>query len=93
MPKPDSRAMALVTIESKHSAPTLATAAAQLGVAVEDLDVDFGVVTVDPAHGLYSVRVRADRLARGFAERRPYRGPFAEPPIAPVGPVEDRPKK
>lgn len=95
MAKNDLPPMALVTVEGKGSAPTLDSAADQLGVHAEDIDQGFGVVPVDLKRGLFSVRVRADRLPADFNKREPYSGPFSDPPIATFGTIQDtgKPKK
>lgn len=85
--------MALVTIESKDSVPSLDVAATKLGVAIEDIDAKLGVVPIDPDHGIYSVRVRADRLPEVSANSHSFQGPFSDPPIAPFKPVDDKPKE
>ena len=84
---------ALVTVEIRGATPTLDLAARQLGVEAADLDAGFGLVPLDPRGGLYAVRVRADRLPAGFAQREPYAGPYADPEIAPLGPVVAPPKR
>jgi hypothetical protein len=86
-------AMALMTVQgSGREAPSLAEAAAQLGVSTQDLDEKFGVVPVDPSRGLYSVQVREGSVPAPDAGQ-PYRGPFSNPRIAPFGPVEPEPEK
>ncbi len=65
--------------------PSLAEAAALLGVAVADLNEAFGVVPVDAAQGLYAVEVDADKVPAQAKEGEPYRGPFSSPRIAPMG--------
>lgn len=80
--------MALVTIEGHGTTPTLDAAAMQLGVGIADIDADFGVVPLDSASRLFSVRVRADRLPAAFGKQEPYQGPFSDPPIAPFGPIQ-----
>ena len=65
--------------------PSLAEAAALLGVAPEDLDAAFGVVTVDPAENLYAVEIDADKVPAQTAGEGPYRGPFSSPRIVPLG--------
>ena len=75
---------ALMTIVADKP-PSLAEAAALLGVAVADLNEAFGVVPVDPAQGLYAVEVDADKLPAQSAGDKPYRGPFSSPRIAPLG--------
>jgi hypothetical protein len=64
--------------------PSLAEAAALLGVALADLDAAFGVVTVEAAEGLYAVEIDADKVPAQLAGK-PYRGPFSSPPIVPMG--------
>ena len=83
--------MALLTVKSGDTPPSLETAARQLGVRTEDIDSHFGIVLVDPREGLYCVQVRADRVPADLEQRQPHRGPFANPAIAPLGPVEDSP--
>jgi hypothetical protein len=78
--------MVLMVVKGDNGAPTLADAARQLKVTIEDLDASFGVVAVDPDRKLYSVRVRADRVKAD--ESSEYRGPFSDPEIGPVGPVK-----
>jgi hypothetical protein len=73
----------MMTLTVPGEAPTLAEAAKHLGVAESALDRHFGVVAVDPRHGIYTVLVDekvAGTLAAGPA------GPFANPRIQPYGP-------
>ncbi|MGE5152152.1 MAG: hypothetical protein ACM3II_18695 [Rhodospirillaceae bacterium] len=65
--------------------PSLAEAAALLGVTVADLNEAFGVVPVDADKGLYAVEVDTDKLPAQSAKDGPYRGPFSSPRIAPMG--------
>ena len=73
--------MALVTITTEGEEPTLQLAAAQLHVAVEDIDSVFGFVKTNPTTHSYAVKVRADRLPPDFASGKPFAGPFADVPI------------
>lgn len=82
---------ALMTVQGGDTPPSLAEAASQLGVATSDLDAGFGVIAIDPRRKLYAVEVRADRLPQQRDLAAPYRGPYANPPIEPLGPV--RPHK
>ena len=93
MPKDDPAAFALMTVEIKESVPSIGAAVARLGVAIEDVDTEFGVVPIDALRGIYSVRVRADRLAKSPEGQKAYQGPFSDPPIASFGPAKDQPKK
>jgi hypothetical protein len=64
--------------------PSLAEAAALLGVAPADLNEAFGVVPLDAGQGRYAVEVDADKLPAQLANQ-PYRGPFSSPRIGPLG--------
>ena len=70
----------MFTIQAKVK-PTLAEAAAALGVSLEDLDASFGVVTVDPHRGLHTVLVQGE-----VSEERPdsVQRPFSDPRIEPA---------
>jgi len=73
-----------MTVVGQGRAPSIAAAAKQLGVAPADVDESYGVVPVDPVQGLYAVMVRADRIRTGDSSA-PYRGPYANPKIEPLG--------
>ncbi len=79
---------ALMTVTGADRAPTLAEAAAQLGLAEGDLNGAFGVIPIDPGRQLYTVEVQADRLSSPAARSETYRGPFSNPEIAPFGPIK-----
>ncbi len=78
-------AMALVTLTNLGDSPGLQEAAQQLGVRVEDIDADFGLVPIDVAAGLYCAQVAANRLPAGFEHRDPFQGPFADPGVTSFG--------
>jgi hypothetical protein len=74
--------MALVSVDLSGSTVNMEAAAEVLGVKVDDLDQEYGLVPLDLQTPLFGVRVRADRLI----DKRPgFRGPFADPPISPFG--------
>jgi hypothetical protein len=77
-----------MTIQSEDGPPTLEAAARQLGVRVEAVDADFGVIPIDPKRGLYSVQVDASQLPPEPVGKGPYRGPFSSPRIEPFGPIK-----
>ena len=79
----DSKRVLMTIVADKP--PSLAEAAALLGVAVADLHEAFGVAAVDPAQGLYAVEIDADKAPAQPAGAGPYRGPFSSPPIVPMG--------
>ncbi|WP_203983998.1 hypothetical protein [Sphaerisporangium rufum] len=73
--------MVLVTVELPPGA-TLEQAAHALGLAEDEVDTGYGLVPLDPARGLYALRVTEE------AGRRvpPAAGPYADPTIEPYGP-------
>jgi hypothetical protein len=84
-----SPAVELMTVRLPHGSPTLAAAAKHLGIAVEDLDAQFGVVPIDPDRGLYAVQVHAGKLPKSSeGSSEGYRGPWSNPRIEPFGPVQ-----
>ncbi|MBC7987444.1 MAG: hypothetical protein H7X93_12380 [Sphingomonadaceae bacterium] len=81
MPFDATREAVLMTVKGSDGPPSLAEAAEQLGLPVDELDPAFGVVMVSPRRGLYSVRVAASALGDGFD---PEKGPYSDPKIAPM---------
>jgi hypothetical protein len=85
-------ATVLMTVQGTDGAPTLADAAKELGIAVDDLDSRFGVVATDPDKGLYTVQLLEGRELPKRDESKPYQGPYSNPEIAPFGPVQSEPE-
>lgn len=83
----------LMTVRSEGGNPTLGDAAAQLGLTAGDLNPEFGVVSIEPAQGLFAVEVSADRATQAstFSPDNAYQGPFSNPRIAPFGPIQEAP--
>ncbi len=70
----------LVMVElpaSLWSKPTVAEAARHLGLEPGDLDAALGVVLIDPKRRLFAAWLRKPAAT--------VRGPFADPPIGPMG--------
>jgi hypothetical protein len=84
--------MVLMTVHGLNGQPSLAQAAGELGVSVADIDRHFGVVPINPAEGLYAVQVKESSIRNDEAARGDYRGPFSNPEIAPLGPIQPRKK-
>jgi hypothetical protein len=74
--------MVLMGVVHQGGPPSLAEVALHLGVQIEDIDANYGVLLLDPEQGVYTVRVREDRIRPTSSE--PYRGPFSDPDIAPL---------
>jgi hypothetical protein len=75
----------MMTVELDPGAATVAAAAERLGIAPEQIDDDFGVVSIDPDQNLYTVLVD-ERAAAGAGGRPGVEGPFSNPRIEPFGP-------
>jgi hypothetical protein len=70
-------------VHKSDGAPSLAEAAAQLHVPIEQIDAAFGVQPVDPQVGDYTVLLKEQS-----ADWKPSsNGPFSNPGIGPFGPV------
>ena len=83
-----SDTMLLVQFRLAGEAPDLGDAARRLGVDVVDLDMAYGLVSVDPADRLYVVRVGADQEAtvrKALKSGDPAEGIFGDPRIEPMG--------
>ncbi|MGO4649630.1 hypothetical protein AB4305_32565 [Nocardia sp. 2YAB30] len=74
--------MPLLTIRLPRDA-TLTSAMEQLGLAVSDVDVAYGLVALDPAQGLYALRVTDTIAARLAAADDAGIAVFADPRIQP----------
>ncbi|MEV7969323.1 hypothetical protein AB0O34_25545 [Sphaerisporangium sp. NPDC088356] len=74
--------MVLVTVQLPPEA-TLAQAMRQLGLNEDEVDTAYGLVPLDPAQGLYALRVTEDAGDRVTPAAG---GPFSDPPIEPYGP-------
>jgi hypothetical protein len=75
----------MMTVELDPEAATVEKAAERLGIPQEQIDPEFGVVSIDPEQHLYTVLV--DEQAAEAASGRPgVEGPFSNPRIEPFGP-------
>jgi hypothetical protein len=66
---------------------TLEEARQRLGLEEGELDVDYGLVEIDPEQNKYAILVD-DRAAERISGHPEVKGPFANPPIEPFGPPE-----
>jgi hypothetical protein len=76
---------ALLTVALPGAKPTLADAAAKLGVKAADLDAGFGLVPIDPAQGLYTVELDADLAERVAGKSGGEAEVYSNPEIAAFG--------
>jgi hypothetical protein len=81
--------MVIMTVRGTDGPPSLAEAAAQLHVPIQDVDAGYGVVSL--GQGLYAVQINPEHLPAGAEATEPYRGPFSNPRIDPFGPVQNAP--
>jgi hypothetical protein len=76
----------MMTVELDPETATVAQAAERLGVEPDRIDAEFGVVSIDPEHNLYTVLV--DEKAAAEAAGQPgVEGPFSNPRIEPFAPT------
>jgi len=75
----------MLTLRLNPAQATLAHVRDKLKLDAEEIDSDFGVVSIDPAAQLYTVLVD-DAAALRVAGTAGVQGPFANPPIEPFGP-------
>ncbi|WP_093171909.1 hypothetical protein [Sinosporangium album] len=74
--------MVLITVRLPLEA-TLPGAMHHYGLAKDEVDLNYGLVPIDPVQGLYALRVTEDASHRlGMAVE----GPYADPKIEPFGP-------
>jgi hypothetical protein len=79
----------MITVELDPAEATVDKAAERLGVELDRIDSDFGVVSIDPEQNLYTVLVD-EQDAAGAAGRPGVEGPFSNPRIEPFGPTPQR---
>ena len=77
--KPDPSTFVPMSFTATSDNPTLADAAAALGVKVEECDADFGVVPIDPTKRLFSVMSRSCHTKN--PNGTPFAGPWSDPRI------------
>ena len=77
----------MMTVELEPGAADLPHAAERLGVDLQVLDAEFGLVPIDPDQHLYTVLAEEEAVA-GADARPGVSGPFSDPPIRPFGPPE-----
>jgi len=77
----------LLTVTREPSQASLEVVKRDLGLSDDEIDEDFGVVSIDPNSNRYAILVEEDAAERMGAEPG-VEGPFANPPIEPFGPPE-----
>ena len=78
----EEKALMTVELPAAEGPPTVAAAAAHLGVEPDAIDAAFGVIPIDPKRRLYALKLAPGRIAA--AKRRVGKGltgPFSDPPI------------
>ncbi len=82
-------AKVLLTLTRDPSRASLEAVKRDLGLSDEEIDDDFGVVSIDPKGNRYAVLVE-DQAAGRVGGTQGVEGPFANPPIEPFGPPEPK---
>lgn len=82
-------AKVMMTIQCRQPAPDLEAVKQQWGLSNDEIDLDFGVVEIDPSDGTCAVLV--DELAASKisgTDDWSVGGPYSNPRIEPFGPPE-----
>ena len=79
----------LLTVTRDPSRASLEAVKRDLGLSDEEIDHDFGVVSIDPKANRYAILVE-DQAAERVGGKQGVEGPFANPPIEPFGPPEPK---
>jgi hypothetical protein len=77
----------LLTVTRDPDRASLDAVKSDLGLDDDEIDHDFGVVSIDPNRNRYAILVE-DRTADRLGGEPGVEGPFANPPIEPFGPPE-----
>ncbi|MFF0491616.1 hypothetical protein ACFYTQ_21535 [Nocardia sp. NPDC004068] len=83
--------MLLLTVQLPQGA-TMSDALRELRLAADDVDVDYGLICVDPATCLFALRVTESAATR-LTGSGTGATVFADPRIEPAGPEEDSPPR
>lgn len=82
--------MVLITVRLPHGA-TIESAMRKLKLSEKEVDLDYGLVPIDPDSGLYGLRVTEEsshRITATADDSGDYRGPWSDPHIEPYGPPQ-----
>lgn len=83
----DNSNYVLMTVECPQATPSLEDAARSLNLSSGDIDPTFGVIEIDPERHLFAVQVRASAIKPETGDG-PFRGPFSNPRIEPMRPLD-----
>lgn len=80
----------LLNIRCTKGAPSIDQVCKKFGFKQQELDLQFGVIEIDPKDDLYCISVDQEavqRVQKSFGDdASSTEGPFSNPPIAPFGP-------
>jgi hypothetical protein len=77
----------LLTVTRDPSRASLDAVKRDLGLSDEEIDHDFGVVSIDPKGNRYAILVE-NQAAERVGGKPGVEGPYANPPVEPFGPPE-----
>ena len=77
----------LLTVKLDADTPTVTDVSRHLGVSADDIDLDFGVVLIDPDDKRYAVMVDEAVVPKATRATN-VAGPFSNPRIETTGPPE-----
>lgn len=80
----------LINLTWEGNKPSIDEVIQKYGLSPDEIDLEFGVMVIDPQEYLYCILVEESALERlgGITGEPPegLEGPFANPPIEPFGP-------
>jgi hypothetical protein len=80
----------LFNITIKDSKPSIEKVCETFGFRPNDIDMEFGIISIDPEADLYCILVDKAAVERvqnlSVEKKEDIEGPFANPPIEPFGP-------
>ncbi len=81
-----------MTLELEPARASLPDVMHRLALSADEIDLDFGLVNIDPDRHLYTILVD-ESVAPRLATEPGVSGPYANPPIEPYGPPEESDQK
>jgi len=79
----------MLTLKLPPKEATLSKVSKRLNLSSEEIDLEFGVVNIDPKHNLYAILVE-EEAARRVSRAPKVKGPFSNPKIEPFGPPKKK---
>jgi hypothetical protein len=86
-------AKVMLTVRLPGKTPSLKKVQRKLKLKDEEIDRDFGVVSIDPDNELYAVMVEETVGGEAAEQEEDVSGPFSDPAIEAFGPLQHSDKR